>query len=71
VPLLWYLNSVLAPFRNKRDVVLIYTQRDYEMYYSTRTGIVQANVEMYFDDTPLQFKKSVLRPKGRRVEWWS
>jgi len=70
IPLLWYLKSIFEPFRRKREVVLIYTQHEYELYYSTKTGIVQANVEIYFDDTPLKFKKSVLRPKGSLLEWW-
>jgi len=70
VPLLWYLNSVLTPFRKKREVILIYKQHDYLLYYSTRTGIVQSDIEIFFDDTPLTFKKSMLRAKGNRVEWW-
>ncbi len=70
IPLLWYFNSVLKQFRYKREVILIYGLADMEMFYSTRSGLIQSNIEMFFDDTPLAFKKSVLRSQGKSGEWW-
>ena len=48
----------------------MYTLNVYELHYSTKTGIVQADIEIYFDDSPMNFKKNVLRAKGKSLEWW-
>ena len=70
IPLLWYFNAVLKQFRHKREVILVYCHSDYELYFSTQAGLVQANLESFFDESPLLFKKSVLRQKINRPEWW-
>lgn len=70
IPLLWYFNSVLKTFRHKREVILVYKLLEWEIYFSTRSGLIQSDIGLFFDETPLTFKKSVLRNKGNSVEWW-
>jgi hypothetical protein len=71
--LMVYLDEALSPFKGRRDILISYGTTgspQFTVEYSTRTALVQAELDLYFYDGALTYQSAIVRPRYNKAEWW-
>jgi hypothetical protein len=67
-----YARKYLFRFVGRRELIIVFENSSIikQMLYSTKTAVIQSDVDLYFDETELQIVRAKLFSGQPSLEWW-